>query len=268
METLPEPAFLFESDMERVDFRPFGSGEVALFSARSPLPKESNEDALAVIPVGPGEGILAVADGVGGLPDAKQASNLTLAELGRSVRAACERGDSMRVGILDGIERANEELLRRGAGGTTLAVAEIRGGRVRSYHVGDSLVLLTGLRGRIKAQTVPHSPVGYALESGLINDKEAMVHEDRHLIDNMIGSEAMRIEMGPSVKMAAHDTLLLASDGLSDNLFADEIVEIVRKGPLRRAAELLRASGSQRMREPGGMTPSKPDDMTFILFRH
>ncbi len=80
--------------------------------------------------------------------------------------------------------------------------------------------------------------------------------------------ETMRIEIGPSVAMARRDTLMLASDGLSDNLFADEIVEIVRKGPLPRAAESLRSSGSERMRDPRAGRPSKPDDLTFILFRH
>lgn len=267
METFPEPAYLFECDMERVDFRAFAGGEIALFSARSPLPKASNEDAIAIIPLGPDEGVLAVADGVGGLPDGQQASNLALAKLGRAIHAAIARGDSLRVGILDGIELANEEVLRRGSGGSTLAVAEVRGGRVRSYHVGDSVVLITGQRGRIKTQTVPHSPVGYALESGLIDDREAMVHEDRHLIDNMIGSASMRIEMGSSIHMAKHDTLLLASDGLSDNLFSDEIIEIVRKGPLQTAAERLRTTGMARMREPREGRPSKPDDMTFIIFR-
>ena len=48
-----------------------------------------------------------------------------------------------------------------GAGSaTTLAVAEVVGQTVRTYHVGDSPIWVFGQRGRLKLQTVPHSPVG------------------------------------------------------------------------------------------------------------
>ena len=44
-------------------------------------------------------------------------------------------------------------------------------------------------------------------------------------------------------------------------------VERVRKGSLRAAADALAGLGTQRMREPAGGSPSKPDDLTFIAVR-
>ena len=94
-----------------------------------------------------------------------------------------------------------------------------------------------------------------------------MVHEDRNLISNVIGSEEMRIEIGPTLELARRDTLLLASDGLSDNLYPREIVEAVRKGRLARAGEHLLATCRRRMQNPDGSNPSKPDDLTFVAYR-
>jgi len=51
---------------------------------------------------------------------------------------------------------------------TTVVVAEIQQRQLRTYYVGDSLVLLTGQRGRLKFQNTSHSPVGYAWSPGLL----------------------------------------------------------------------------------------------------
>ena len=43
------------------------------------------------------------------------------------------------------------------------------------------MILTTGQRGRLRMQTVSHSPVGFAIEYGLLDESEAMHHEERHL---------------------------------------------------------------------------------------
>ena len=64
-----------------------------------------------------------------------------------------------------------------------------------------------------------------------------MHHSQRHVVSNVIGSPDMRIEIGSAIEMDLRDTLVLASDGLSDNLHVTEIVEYVRKGPLEQGLE-------------------------------
>jgi serine/threonine protein phosphatase PrpC len=252
-----------------VEILSFGAGEVALFTAPAPEKSpEGNEDAAGIFVTARGRGLLAVADGLGGQPGGAHAASRLLAMLWDSVLAAGREDPSLRGAILDGVERANREILALGTGGaSTLVAAEIEGDRLRSYHVGDSDMLVVGQRGRIKLKTIPHSPVGYAVEAGMLDPAEAMHHEDRHLVSNAVGTPDMRIEVGSQLQLAPRDTLLLGSDGLFDNLHLHEIADIVRRGPLRKAATALAEQAQRRMREPASDHPSKPDDLTFLLFR-
>ena len=263
-----EARLYFEQDfLDGVFFR-VGGGIVGLHSSRSPAKDTPNEDAAGIIAAGAESAVLAVADGVGGAPSGRQASSIAIRCLADSVLAAAREGAELRAGILNGFETANEEVLALGVGAaTTLTAVELDGGAVRPFHVGDSLMLVTGQRGKIKVQTIPHSPVGYAVASGLLDEKDAIYHEERHVISNVIGSMDMRIDVGSAFELAPRDTLLVASDGLSDNLHTPEIVERIRKGPLERATEALAHEARERMRLGREDAPSKPDDLTFLLFR-
>ena len=59
------------------------------------------------------------------------------------------------------------------------------------------------------------------------------------MVSNIIGTPDMRIDVGPAIELAPRDTLLLASDGLPDNLYVDEIVSRIKAGPLLEAADAL-----------------------------
>lgn len=246
-------------------------GTAGVFTHRSPTKSTPNEDVAAIVPLGEEQGVLIVADGLGGHAHGERASQLAVETLVEAIEAADlsdAESDGLRPAILNGIEAANLAVMELGNGSAaTLAIAEIDGGVVRTYHVGDSAILLTGGRGRLKFQTIAHSPVGYAVEAGLMNESDAMHHEDRHVISNVIGASDMRIEIGPPLKMAPRDTLLLASDGLFDNLLADEIVRLARTGPVAQAVGRLAGTALERMTTETGDAPSKPDDLTIIAFR-
>ncbi len=267
----PEDAELFlDQDMQEVVLRDFCGGTAAVFSARSPGREGPNQDAAGLIPFDAESGAMLVADGVGGMRGGAQASSTTLYEMCAALEQAAGRGGPLREGILDGIESANREVATLGIGAaTTLAVVELRGGRLRTYHVGDSEILVVGQRGKLKHQTVSHSPMGYAVESGLLDEKEAMRHEDRHFVFNVVGIAEMRIEMGPEIELAPRDTVLVACDGLFDNLARDEIIEILRRGSLEEAARRIVETCVARMTGalPEAGHPSKPDDLTLIAFR-
>lgn len=257
------------TDMDEPLLLPFAGGHLSYFTQRAPDKSGANEDALGLIPWGADGGVLAVCDGLGGQPAGKQASLLALQCLAeRVVATPTDRAGGLREAILDGIEQANRNIAALGVGAaTTLALVEIHGRSVRSYHVGDSMILVTGQRGRIKLQTVSHSPVGYAVESGFLDAAAAMHHEERHLISNALGAPSMRIEIGSRIELAPRDTVLLASDGLFDNLHLPEIVEWMRCGPVKTGAKRLRSEAVERMRGLRPALPSKPDDLSFILFR-
>jgi serine/threonine protein phosphatase PrpC len=257
-----------DADMARPRALTIAAGEAVVYSARSPDRESGNQDGAALLDIESSQGVLAVADGLGGQPGGASAVRVALESLQRAIQAAENDGGALRAGILDGFEAANHAVLKLGIGaGTTLAAVEILVGSLRPYHVGDSEILVVGQRGRIKLHTVSHSPVGYALEAGVLDEEEALHHDERHLVSNLVGSTEMRIEVGSPMPLAPRDTLLLATDGLFDNLALPEIVDLIRTKPLPRVAALLAESCGQRMREADAGKPSKPDDLTFILYR-
>jgi serine/threonine protein phosphatase PrpC len=112
-----------------------------------------------------------------------------------------------------------------------------------------------------------HSPTGFAVEAGMLDQRAALHHEERHLVSNFIGTADMRIDMGAGIKLNPRDTVLLASDGLTDNVHAHEITELVRKGPMTDAVNSMVALARRRMTVETIHQPSKPDDLSVILFR-
>ncbi len=244
-------------------------GEVAVVSIANSDKPGPNEDSAALIPVNDRHLVLIVADGVGGMAGARRASNLTVETLSRHIAGIDATNEPrLRTAILDGIEAANQAVLDLGNGSaSTLALAEIGPGYVRTYHVGDSIVLMCGQRGRLKFLTTPHSPVGFAMEAGLIDESEALQHNELNLIFNVIGSADMRIEVGSELPIAPLDSLLLASDGLTDNVLQDEIIGAIRTGPVADGLAEITALARRRMEVERPGEPSKPDDCTAILFR-
>ena len=245
-----------------------GGGNVLAYTCRAPDKASENEDTVAVIPYGPAAAVLIVADGAGGLPAGKRASLTAVNSLVDSMQHAMAETMLLRTAILNGIEAANEAVQAIGNGSaTTLTVITIEGLIVRAYQVGDSEAIVVGQRGVIKLQTTPHSPTGFAVEAGFLDEKEALHHEDRHLVSNFLGTPEMRIDVGGEVKLRPRDTILLASDGLMDNVHLDEIIERVRKGPLDSAAERVISLAHRRMAGVSAALPSKPDDLSLILYR-
>ncbi len=268
MESPHDARFWLDADTEEPEQVPFAGGLAVVTSRPCPERDRGNEDGAALIPFDAQSGAIAVADGVGGQPAGAHAAERALFALRDALAEAAREGEPIRSAILNGFERANHALIDAGLGAaTTLAVASVEEGALRSFHAGDSAVLVTGQRGRLKLQTVAHSPVGYAVEAGFLDEREALHHAQRHVISNAIGADDMRIEIGSLLPLAPRDTVIVSSDGLLDNLATSETIALVRKGPLLGATSALTDACRQRMTTPRSGQPSKPDDLTLITFR-
>ncbi len=255
----------FRPDSQSADV---GGGSVVAFTERAPDKDTENEDTIAVIPWGPDSVVLIVADGAGGLPAGKRASMTAVSSLVEALSVAMSETVVLRTAILDGIESANEAVKRLSNGSaTTLTVVTIEGQIARSYQIGDSEALVVGQRGRIKLQTTAHSPTGFAVEAGFLDEREALHHAERHLVSNFLGTSDMSIDIGAPVELRPRDTVLLASDGLMDNVHLDEIIEHIRKGPADAAVDAVVELARQRMLSDNGREPSKPDDLSVMVFR-
>src|SRR5690606_15271186 len=147
-----------------------GGGQLIAYTARSPDKDTENEDTVAAIPYGPDAIVLVVADGAGGLPLGRQASRLAVTTLEQSLQVAMSETMLLRTAILNGIDEANKAVQALGGGSaTTLTVVTIEGLLARAYQIGDSEALIVGQRGRVKAQTLPHSPTGFSVEAGFLD---------------------------------------------------------------------------------------------------
>lgn len=243
-------------------------GQAIAYTCRDPYKDSENEDTVAILPYGPGVAVLVVADGAGGLPAGKRASITAVKTLAESLQVAMDKTMLLRTAVLNGIEAANNAVLGLANGSaTTMTVMTLEDRLVRTYQVGDSEAIVIGQRGLVKLQTTAHSPTGFAVEAGFLDQREALHHEDRHLVSNFIGTSDMRIDVGAAVDLDLRDTILLASDGLMDNVHVDEIIEQVRKGPLKDAMQGLVELANHRMQKNEDGEPNKPDDLSVILFR-
>ena len=223
---------------------------------------------MAVIPYGPEAVVLVVADGAGGLPAGKRASLEAVSTLVASLQASMDQTVLLRTAILNGIEAANQavQALANGSA-TTFTVVTVEGRLTRAYQIGDSEAMVVGQRGVLKLQTPVHSPTGFAVEAGLLGQREALHHEDRHLVSNFLGTADMRIDVGATVELQPRDTVFVASDGLTDNLHTEEIIERIRCGPLDKAIDRVVGLANRRMAGAAAGQPSKPDDLSLLLFR-
>ena len=250
----------FESPLFFAEKKP-----VIYFSKKSPFKDTCNEDSLGIYPVRDGY-VFAIADGAGGHPKGEEASKKVLEQIEIQLKKWDGKGDSLRVPIIDAIEQANKNLLEEGIGArTTISVCEVLKNIARGYQVGDSTLFICGSKGKIKYKSTSHSPVGYGIEAGLINEKEALSHPDLHFISNLVGESGMRIEIGPEVELNPKDSIFLSSDGIFDNFRPDQIVEIVRKGELEQISSNLMAL---IVKEIYGQDDSKKDDISFILYKN
>lgn len=251
-----------DSKSEKLTF-----GDVAYYTHSSPDKTTGNEDSIGLVQISDDTVVLVVADGLGGYRSGAEASKTAIKALFKALRKH-DPQSKLRTTLLTGLERANRKVMEVGGGAaTTLVSAVITGQYVRIYHMGDSGGLLVGQRGIEKVRTIAHSPVGLAEASGMIDEEVALAHENRHIVSNVLGSPDMRIEVGPSIKMARYDTLLLASDGVLDNLRTGEIIEFIRKGSVAKVARRLKECIRERMAEPDSEHPCKPDDQSFVVFR-
>ncbi len=256
-------ALLIEAQLSDVASIDFLGGTAAVFSTRSPQKETPNEDVAAIWPMGPTSGVLAVADGLGGHAGGERASRLAIETIQKSLQEATasppENGEpiDLRAAILNGIEAANQAVRELGTGAaTTLALVEIQDRTIRTYHVGDSAILRH--RPTRQSEAADDPPLADRLRRRGRPDGTGRGHPSRsparHFERHRLRSNANR--NGPAHRMAPRDTLLLASDGLFDNLLPDEIVEAIRSGPLDQLNRLACRSGPGRMATSGGTAPS------------
>ena len=181
-------------------------------------------------------GIFMVVDGIGGHAAGDKAADVAIAtireRLDRQTGPVADR-------IREAITIANNEIHRLAATrpdwygmACVLTVAVIDGDRAVVGHVGDSR--LYRLRGdEIDKVTPDHSPVGEREDANELSELEAMRHPRRNEVYRDVGSEPRSVTDDEfvfltEVELPADAALLICSDGLTDQVPAEAIRQVVR----------------------------------------
>jgi len=194
-------------------------------------------------PVGNLKNLLIVADGMGGHNAGDLASRYTVQEMLAYIK---ESEEDRPVPLLSmAIHHANEQVLEKAESekelegmGTTLVAATIQNEYLYVANVGDSRLYL--IDDGIEQITHDHSLVEEMIRIGELQRKDAKNHPDRNVITRAIGVRVpVRVDFF-DVKLEHGDRILLCSDGLTNMVEDERILEIVRKNSsIENAAVML-----------------------------
>jgi len=218
--------------------------------------RRRNEDSYVVAPP-----LFAVADGMGGAQAGEVASRLAAAALEEPGPEGASAPETLTALIQEAnrrvFERASSDPSTSGMG-TTITAALVEGERVTIGHVGDSRAYVVR-EGTLEQLTEDHSLVNELLKSGKLSPQEAEIHPQRSVITRAVGTDPDVDVDTFAVEAGEGDVFLLCSDGLTDMVSDEDILDVVERhrGDLDRVTKALVSAANRG----GG-----EDNITVIAF--
>lgn len=207
--------------------------------AKSDLGKsrEINEDAIYIPEDDLGINVYILADGMGGYRGGDVASGLAVTAarsyILNNYEITFEDKDDILKLVNGAIEYANLIVSEKAKGdkklnqmGSTLELLLIIKNNAYIGHVGDSRIYMIRDK-KISKLTTDHSYIQKLIKDGKITKEESSRHPDKNMITKAIGTE---IVVEPELihrKLNKNDILILCSDGLTNLVSENEILEIV-----------------------------------------
>ena len=205
--------------------------------------------------------IYLVADGMGGHNAGEIASKLAVKSIIRYLLEHSEEDENL---LLNAVKYANNEIYEisqkndkcKGMG-TTITGCFIKGDMIQVVNVGDSCCFSIK-DNEIKKVTKDHSWVQELIDAGAITEEEGRVHPKKNIITRALGTNSsVKIDIF-NIDKNESSMFLLCSDGLSNEVQKEEMVEIVnRYKNVNEACEKLVDLAKAR----GGK-----DNITVLLF--
>jgi serine/threonine protein phosphatase PrpC len=198
---------------------------------------------------------MVVADGMGGMNAGDVASMMAISTgvrlADRSVKWGFKINEREARELLDRISRYFQEIDRRLTAeseadrrlfgmGTTLTLAYSVGEHLFLVHLGDSRAYLWR-RGGITRLTRDHTVAQALADAGEIRPDEVRAHPRSHVLTGYLGGHHGKVRADVRwVRLEDGDRLLLCSDGLSDMVDDDGILEVLnRREDSKRTVDLL-----------------------------
>ena len=209
---------------------------VALSTIGNNLGREVNEDSICYLEENSFlnssqefRGLYAIIDGMGGLIQGRQASQIASLSFQRQFRDAGSSFDPKAF-----IANANNEILEKLTdGGAAASVLLVHNNYLKLAHLGDTRVYLFR-EGEVYKLTMDHSLPYLLYFNGMITKEDLRGHKDRNQLTNYLGMPNLRVEtifslsklrddlqktldiQGEELSLKDGDILLLCSDGLWD----------------------------------------------------
>jgi len=119
--------------------------------------------------------------------------------------------------------------------GATVVLAMLRQDGAIIAHLGDSRAYVAS-RGRLEKLTADHSLAQLLVDQHEISVEESVCHPTRHQVTRYVGMTGEALPEACFIKLHPGDQLLLCSDGLTDMISDDQILERMRSAASPEAA--------------------------------
>ena len=186
-----------------------------------------------------------IADGMGGHNAGEVASNLAIKGLIDYFKRK-ELTDDFKDELLRGIKKVNEDIYKvsieketyKGMG-TTVTACVIHKNKMYIGHVGDSSCIIVYKNNKIDKVTKDHSLVQELVDSGSITKEEASNHPNKNIITRALGvSDHVEVDIY-EFQLEEIDKVLLCTDGLTNGVSLDDILNYVISNSEEVACEKL-----------------------------
>lgn len=221
------------------------------------LKRKQNEDQIGVFYNASDQALLLLCDGMGGQNAGDVASEMALYQVGVNWEKTEDmRGESTQNWLTEVFIETNTRILDKSnqyedllGMGTTIVALACLGREVIIAHVGDSRAY--HIRQGVMTQiTKDHSYVQELVDNHIISAEEAKHHPQKNIITQSMGvNPSIEVDL-IRLHVSNDDIFVLCSDGLSDMLDDEQILEIICHEPhideaLTKLVEAANAAGGR-----------------------
>lgn len=225
------------------------------------LVRSQNEDSYLVDEA---SGLLLICDGMGGHNGGEVASKIAVDTIAREYKTNPNPHTGLR--LTEALKKANLEIFSQAQNnpalhgmGTTATAAVIAEKAMDIAHIGDSRLYIMR-SGIIRKATRDHTLAEQFLADGLLKPEEMKSNPYNHILTRALGVEETVVIDYYQEDIQDEDIIMLCSDGLSDLVREEEIVEIL-------GDESLTLNEAARGLLEKALSYGGSDNITLILSR-
>ena len=206
--------------------------------------REVNEDYFGTFRGSFGE-LLIVCDGMGGHKGGETASRLAVEviknhfkNLNADYDVKHELLNSLTAANNKIVEAAHQDRSLEGMGSTAVIVS-YKDDRAYTANLGDSRIYLVR-NGELKQLTTDHSLVQQMIDSDVLTPEEAESHPKKNVITKSLGrAGAVEPDIPEPIELLKNDKFILCTDGLTNYVKDEEILNVTANNPVQQAAGKL-----------------------------